>query len=246
MRAWSPLLVTFGLVCAASTPVCAASLQATPVMFELSAAKAADTLTLHNDGTTPISAQVRVQRWVQGAGEDKTEATTDVVASPPVVSIAPGGDQIVRIVRVSKNPIGKEESFRVTVDELPDKANEKPGVVSFTFKYSIPMFVAPATGSGKSSVTWAIERQDDKTFIVARNEGTRRLRIGGLTLKAPGGKEFVLGKGLNGYVLSGSIKRWVLPNTASSFGSTGEVIVTARSDEGPINATAQAQASARR
>ena len=244
MRAWTPLFLLSGMVFVASTPTGAASLQASPTLFEMAAGKAADTLTLRNEGTSVLNAQVRVFRWSQTNGDDKSETTSEVVASPPAVSIAPGGEQIVRVVRVSKRPVSAEENFRVVVDELPDKANQKPGEISFTFKHSIPMFVMAQAG-GKSQVSWSIEKNGDKTFVVAKNTGSRRARIAGLTLKAPGAKDFVLGKGLNGYVLSGSSMRWILPSTID-MGSNGPVTVTARSDEGPINATAQAQDSVRR
>ncbi len=242
MRGWTPLIFITGLICAASTPLGAASLQAAPTTFELPAGKSADTLTLHNNGASKLNAQVRLYRWTQAAGEDKSDPTGDVVASPPMVSIDPGQDQVVRLVRTSKRPVDGEETYRVVVDELPDNANAKNGLINFTFKYSIPMFFVTQVG-GKSQLSWALEKQGDKTFIVARNDGTRRARIAGLTLGTQGGKEFVLGKGLNGYVLAGSHMRWALP---SSLGSTGVVSVTARSDEGPINAEAQAQGSARR
>jgi fimbrial chaperone protein len=242
MRSWTPLIFITGLICLASTPLGAASLQAAPTTFEMPAGKSADTLTLHNSGTTKLNAQVRLFRWTQPTGEDKSEPTGDVVASPPMVSIEPGQDQLVRLVRVSKRPVTGEETYRVVVDELPDSSATKSGMINFTFKYSIPMFFVTQQGA-KSQLSWALEKQGDKTFIVARNDGGRRARIADLTLGTQGGKAFVLGKGLNGYVLAGSQMRWVLP---SSLGSTTVVSVTARSDEGPINAEAQAQGSARR
>lgn len=244
MRAWTPFILISGVVCLASTPTVAASLQVSPVVFEMPAGKAADTLTVHNDGTTGLHAQVRVFRWTQVNGEETTEPTSDVVASPPMILVDAGGDQVVRLVRVSKKPVVGEETYRVIVDELPDKSSQKPGQISFTFKHSIPMFFTTEQDA-KSQLTWGLEKHGDTTFIAARNDGNRRVRIGGLTLKAAGAKDFVLGKGLNGYVLSGSSMRWALPNTVS-FGSTGPVTITARSDEGPINATAQAQASVHR
>ena len=245
MRGWMPLLpLLTGLVFAASTPSVAASLQASPTLFELSATKAADTLTLRNDGTSVLNAQVRVYHWLQKNGVDTSEPTQDVVVSPPVLSIQPGSEQIVRVVRVSKKPLTGEDNFRLIVDEIPDKSQQKPGDISFTFRHSIPLFVMDQKG-GKSKLSWYFEKAGDTTYLVAKNDGTRRVRIGGLTLKSSGANDFVLGKGLNGYVLSGSSMRWALPSRVS-FGSTGPVNVTARSDEGPINATAQAQGSASR
>ena len=244
MRSWTPLILISGLVCAASTSISAASLQVAPVLFEFPAGKAADTLTLTNEGQAELNAQVRVVRWTQIDGVEKTEPTTDIVASPPVVTVGPGGSQVVRLVRVSKKPVLGEESYRVTVDELPDKSQLRPNEVGFTFKYSIPIFFMAELG-GNSHLTWAIEKIKDTTFVSAKNDGNRRVRIAGLTLTPAGGKDFILGKGLNGYVLSGSSMRWELPKTVS-VGSNGPVTITARSDEGPINVTAQAQVSDRR
>ena len=242
MRAWTPLIAFSGLICVASTPLGAASLQASPTTFEMPAGKSADTLTLHNSGTAKINAQVRVFRWSQADGDDKSEPTMDVVASPPMISIEPGQDQVVRLVRTSKRPVSGEETYRIVADELPDTANVKNGLINFTFKYSIPMFFMAERG-GRSRLTWALEKQGDKAFIVARNDGNRRARIAGMKLGTQGGKEIVVGQGLNGYVLAGSHMRWAVPG---SLGNTGLVNVTATSDEGPINAEAQAQASARR
>jgi fimbrial chaperone protein len=191
-----------------------------------------------------LNAQVRVFAWSQNDGVEKLDPTSEIVTSPPMVAIEPGTQQVVRIVRLSKRPIVGEENFRVIVDEIPDTSKLKSGEIALTFKHSIPMFVTTATNP-KSQLSWAIETQGEKNFIVANNAGNRRVRIGGLTLKSPGDKDFVVGKGLNGYVLSGSSMRWALPKSVT-VGSKGAVTITARSDEGPINATAQALASARR
>lgn len=242
MRLWTPFSLLLGLASLASTPTLAASLQATPMLFELSQAKATDTLTLRNEGVAPINAQVRVYRWTQANGADKMEITQDVVASPPVVTIAPGADQLIRVVRVSKHPVKAEDTYRIVVDELPDNAPAKSTSVNFLFQYSIPMFVMPDSAA-KSNVSWALEKQGEKTYIVAHNDGDRRLRIGGLTLTTADGKEVVLGKGLNGYVLARSHMRWAVPN---SLWNTKAVTVTARSDEGPVNAHAEAQVGDRR
>ncbi len=244
MRFWTPFLTISGLVCAASNPLSAASLQAAPTTFELSAGKAAETLTLSNPGSTPLTAQVRVYRWSQVDGEDKNEPTTDVVASPPMVTVAPGKDQIVRIVRVAKRPVGAEETYRIIADELPTRDPASPISVNFNYQYSIPLFLVPEQ-AGKSKVNWIVEKRGNATFLTASNMGNRRVRVGGLTVKTAAGKEFVVGKGLNGYVLAGSSKRWSLPSTLV-LGGNGPLNITARSDEGPINAQAQAQASANR
>lgn len=243
MRTWPHIALYSSLACLAATPSLAASLQVMPIVFEMSAAKPADQLTLTNTGTAPMTAQARVYKWSHDGKEEKFEPATDVVASPPMLQLAAGASQIVRIVRVSKAPIEGEESYRILVDEVPDKAQPSKDQINFVFKHSIPVFISNDKNRA-SHLTWAVEKQDGRTFLVAHNDGNRRARIGGLTVKPANGKEISLGKGLSGYVLAGSTMRWMLPLNAA-IGNVGMVSVTARSDEGPINATAQAQASAR-
>src|SRR5437899_9338654 len=100
-------------------PSWAASLQVAPVKVEVASPGAATTVKLRNEGTTPLNAQIRVFHWSQVNGEDKLEPTTDVVASPPLTRLLPKTDYTVRLVRVSKTPVGKEEAYRLFIDELP-------------------------------------------------------------------------------------------------------------------------------
>src|ERR1051325_2486919 len=97
----------------AYAPATAGSLQVEPVIIDVTAPGAASTITLHNGGQAPIHAQVRVFRWSLVTGEEKLEAPDDVVASPPSATLAPNGKNIVRIVRVAKQPVVGEERYRL-------------------------------------------------------------------------------------------------------------------------------------
>src|SRR5690349_1668840 len=104
------------LLAGAYAPAQAGSLQVEPVLVDVTAPGAASTITLHNAGSTPINAQVRVFRWSLVNGEEKLEPTDDVVPSPPILTLAPNGKNVVRIVRVAKTPVAGEESYRMLVD----------------------------------------------------------------------------------------------------------------------------------
>jgi fimbrial chaperone protein len=43
-------------------------------------------------GAAPINAQIRVFKWAQENGEEKLEPTEEVVASPPLATLAPNTD----------------------------------------------------------------------------------------------------------------------------------------------------------
>src|SRR5438270_3421697 len=107
-----------GLLCCSAAH--GATLQVGPALIEVLAPGAASTLTLRNNGEKPINVQVRVFRWSEENGQERLEATDDVIASPPAVTLAPKVDYVARVVRVSKQPPVGEEAYRLLVDELPD------------------------------------------------------------------------------------------------------------------------------
>jgi len=233
---------TFATIAAAAVlalcsqaPARAASLQVEPILVDVTAPGAASTVTLHNTGTTPINAQVRVFRWTMINGEEKLEPTNDVVASPPSVTLAPDGKYVTRVVRVSKQPVVGEESYRLLVDQLPDLAQQKNGSVNLMIRYSIPVFFG-APNKKNPTVTWSLAVKGDKVTVMAHNSGDRRLRIAGLTLHDQHGKSIKLGDGLNGYALGQSTKSWTIP--AHGFAANGSASISAQSDGGPVQAVA--------
>ncbi len=68
----------------------ASSLQVAPVRLNIPPQAAASKISLSNLGDEAIQAQVRVFRWVQADGVEKLVETKDVVASPPMIRMAPG------------------------------------------------------------------------------------------------------------------------------------------------------------
>jgi|SRR5450631_1432236 fimbrial chaperone protein len=216
----------------------AAQLRVEPILLEMNAPAASGTLMLHNDGDTEIAVQTRVLRWSQADGKETLETTTDVVASPPIARLTPGGDYVVRVVRVSKQPVQGEESYRVIVDQLPNFRLRKDRVVNLLIRQSIPVFFRNPQLSAPS-VVWSFNNRDGKLFVLASNSGDERLRIASLRLRDAAGLTVFFGNGLVGYVLGRSSMSWIVPSPQSNFGLSGSASITAQSDKGPINAVAQ-------
>ncbi|HRP87670.1 MAG TPA: fimbria/pilus periplasmic chaperone, partial [Gammaproteobacteria bacterium] len=75
-------------------------LQARPTLVELAPGNQAGRLVLANTGDAPVAAQVRVFAWSQVDGEDRLADTNEIAISPAIVRIPPGGEQVVRVVRL--------------------------------------------------------------------------------------------------------------------------------------------------
>lgn len=207
------------LLCAflAMAPSWASSLQVAPTGLALAANQNADVLRLSNNGSEPMRAQVRVFHWTQHDGKDVLEPTRDIVATPAMLTIAPGASQLVRVVRLAPPP-AQESSYRVIVNELPPP--QKPGVklgLQFALQYSLPVFLLPADNSGG----YQLQARQIGNILEVSNSGRMHARLSRVSQVAGDGKRVPLFPGLLGYVLSGQTMRWTLPANSARSASGG-------------------------
>jgi fimbrial chaperone protein len=214
----------------------AASLQVAPVLVEVPTPAVTATLRLHNEGTKPLDAQIRIFRWTQVDGVDSLTPTDDVAASPPAASLRPNIDYTVRIVRTTKEPVAKEESYRLLIDELPGPASGAVASVNIAMRYSIPVFFTVPGAAAAPKLSWELQRHANKPVIVVSNAGARRIRLANLKFTDGKGAVANFGDGLAGYVLGHSSRNFEVPAGAKGFGTGGVVSMSAQSDTGPIEA----------
>ncbi|MFL5002809.1 MAG: molecular chaperone [Xanthobacteraceae bacterium] len=239
MRKLATAILSTALLTSAPTLVAAAALQVSPVSLDIPAPAAATTIKLRNVGAAPINAQIRVFKWAQENGEEKLEPTEEVVASPPLATLAPNTDYTVRLVRVSKKPVGGGETYRLLVDELPDNTVQRNGTITMILRYSIPVFFYPANVT-RPKLTWSIVHRGGKSYVSASNNGDRHVRLAGLKLQPANGAPISYGEGLIGYVLGHSTKTWPIAD-GKKIAAGSAVAITAQTDAGVISASASMQ-----
>ncbi|GAA0917499.1 molecular chaperone [Rothia nasimurium] len=223
-----------GLLAAAILPApttWASGLQVSPIGLRLAAGTPADALWLTNTGSEILHAQVRVFRWIQQDGQDMYDASRDLLASPPMVTIAPGGKQMVRVIRTGAPPDGAETAYRVIVDELP---NGKHDGLNFVLRYSVPVFLAP---KGDPAVKATLHTEWITTpsgpMVRIRNDGNGHAQIAELSFTDASGKRTTLVRGLVGYALPGSTMSWPTPKETPP--ATG--VLKARVNSEPVEST---------
>lgn len=239
MKSIGPAILTIATVLGGTGVSFSAQLRVEPVLLEMNAPAAAGSLTLRNDEDIAVAVQTRVFRWSQVDGKEILEPTTEVVASPPAVTLTPGAEYVVRVVRVTKQPVRGEESYRVIVDQLPNLQRQQVRAVNLLIRQSIPVFFR-ARQLNVSNVSWSLAYLGDKLVIVATNSGDERLRIASLSLRDAAGRTISFGKGLVGYALGQSSMRWEAPEPPRGFGAGGSVSIAAETDKGPIRAAVSA------
>lgn len=233
-RANPSLLVLAALVLSITGGAHAASLQVAPTSVVVQARENASGLTLSKTGNANLHAQVRVYRWTQVDGEDRLEETREVAVSPPMIKLAAGAQQLVRIIRLGA-PGQAEASYRVIVDELPvdaggDGGAAKPGL-QFALRYSVPVFLMPA-GAGGVAPDLHARMVDDggRRWLEVRNAGTGHAQLADLDFVDVAGHRTSVGAGLAGYVLAGQARRWPLPAALDDAGGRFEARINGEAD----------------
>ena len=218
----------------------ASSLRVAPILLNVSAPGAATTLNLRNEGDEKLHVQIRIFRWTGSMPTGPSlEPTDDVVVSPPAATLMPATEYVVRVVRVAKQPVIGEESYRILVDEVPDAVGGKANAVRFALRYSIPAFFT-APGIPAANVSWSLTAKGNAAVLTASNAGGRRLRLANLKLVDGRGATLLHRPGLFGYALGNSSTTWTLPVRDGVIRS-GPLKVLAESESGAFNAVVALQ-----
>lgn len=221
-------------------PVGASGLQVAPIGLRFTPASPAQGLWLTNTGDRDLRAQVRVFHWTQAGGSDELASTRMLVASPPMLNLAPGARQLVRVIRTGAQAgTGSgEDAFRVLVDELPQaRPAPQDSGLQYILRYSIPVFVdganQPGDAAAPAALHWTFAREDGQVVLAVRNDGLRHAQISDACLLPSSGQPIVVSPGLLGYVLPGMTVRWPLEHPADTAGPGAKL--TARINGTPVD-----------
>ena len=94
----------------------AQTLSVTPVNIFLGAGQNSTSISVKNSGAIDASYQIRAFLWDQKDGTDETLDTDDIIVSPPLGTIAPNGQQIVRLL-LRKPPVKRKSTYRIFLDK---------------------------------------------------------------------------------------------------------------------------------
>lgn len=207
----------------------AGDLEIGPIRVQMIGPERTATLTIRNVDTTPVSIQIRTVDWTQPDGSDFYLPSSLLMVSPPLVTLAPGESQVIRLVIENLPDAPTERAFRLIVDELPPTSNDLPTGVVTTLRILVPVFVTPSTES-RSSLRWEAKHEDGQLTVTAVNTGASRERLINLRV-ATGGRP--IGDALEGYVLSGGRRSWTI-DTGGAL--AGGLTVSAEGEYGTVEA----------
>ncbi len=193
----------------------AAGWEIDPVRVELSPEQQTAAITVKNGSDQPTSIQIRAVAWSQRDGKDVYAPTKELLASPPIVTIPPKSEQIIRVALRRQADTSKELTYRISLQELPTQP--APGFmgVQVALRISLPIFVQPQNGKAEPKAVWKVTRMPDNRLKVSvRNNGNAHIQISDFALYVPGGDKAITDESGSSYILAGQSHVWLLKTSS--------------------------------
>lgn len=180
-----------------------------PVKVVLSMDKRAAALRVNNTHTSTVTVQVDTLQWsgVQAKSHMDLPRSKDLLAMPPIFTLQPGQQQIVRVGLRKPNQAEQEMAYRLMFKEVPPPPKPGAPMLQMALQMSIPVFVMPVAPV-KAQPRWQAELQDDgRLSLMVNNDGSAHLKFTGWQLKRSDGSQVAATEGLV-YVLPGGRKHF--------------------------------------
>ena len=129
----------------------AANWEIDPVRIELTQQQQTAAITLKNTSDQPTSLQVQVVAWSQIDGKDVYTPSRELLVSPPIVTIPPKGEQIIRAALRRPADANNELSYRIHLQELPPAPTPGFMGVNVAMRVGLPVFVESLKGIGATA-----------------------------------------------------------------------------------------------
>jgi fimbrial chaperone protein len=216
--------------------VIAAGWEIDPVRIELSTQQQTAALSVKNTTNQSTSIQIQAVTWSQRDGKDIFTPTKELLVSPPIVTIAPKSEQIVRVALRRDADASKELTYRLSMQELPPKQSANFTGVKVALRVTLPIFVQSLNGGAMPKMEWEILRMpEDQLKVTLHNTGNAHVQISDFSLFVPGNGKSIAGESGSSYVLEGQSHDWMLKSNSLDTVTNNRLRFTAFTDANNID-----------
>ena len=211
----------------------AGSFAVNPVRVTLSANQAVAAVTVRNVGSDATVVQLETSSWTQRDGKDLLETTSEVLATPPILTIPPGGSRIIRVGLRRPADAQRELTYRLFLREIPPPEPIAQGL-RVSLLVSMPIFVEPPR-LPLSEIHWKATRTSDGQIRVrATNTGKAHVQLGQLDIVLAAGGAPVATRAMSEYVLPDNAHEWIVETKSAP--SVGTLLsVSSQTDTGKVH-----------
>lgn len=218
------------------SPVFGSSLQVYPVRLEMVPRQKTTSLEVVNTGEEPIVFEIKPVKWKNIFGQDRLEDTNDIIISPPILSIAPGEKQIIRVgITVPPDP-HRGGVYRLKLREVPspdEKVAPRLGIRAL-LNVSVPLVIAPVVPP-KPQANWTVRKVGkDKVVVGMQNTGESYISLNQISLTKENEKRAFLRQPIGYYLIPNAKKEFELKLPCSFKNKYVEL--EAKTEQGDIQA----------
>ena len=153
-----------------------------PLRATLEGSKNSEVLTVTNVDSKPLLLQPTVFAWSQIDGKEVLEPTRDILVAPPLVEIAPGESQVIRLISKKEADPQNELTYRVILQEIPKPNQSGQSAVSMALRVSLPIFVLPKARA-QAKIDAQLQPGNGHLIVGLKNTGNAHLQFKTATLR---------------------------------------------------------------
>ena len=221
----------------------AGSFSVNPVRVTLSASQTVAAITVRNEGTEATVVQLETQSWTQRDGVDVLAPSNDVLATPPILTIPPGGTRIIRVGLRRAPDAQREVTYRLFLREVPPP-QALAQALRVALLISMPIFVEPSKATAPQVQWRAARTRDGQIRVEARNTGTAHIQLGQLDVALAANGEKLVTRNMSEYVLPDNQRSWMV--SAKSAPPAGTLLhISSQADTGTVQSDVTLEDDAR-
>lgn len=214
----------------------AGSFEVNPVRVDFVGNARSVAVTVRNTGEGAVVIQMSALAWAQVDGKDVLTATDEVLVSPPIATIQPNQEQVVRVGLRRAPDAQRELSYRLFLQEVPPPPQPGFQGLQVALRVGLPIFVQPRAGRSTARLVWDAQLRDDGIInLKLRNNGTGHIQISDIEMFLPSEKNPVASHSSLAYVLPGQAREWDLKVGNASLKKTDRVRLKVTTDAGTID-----------
>ena len=177
------LLASF-FILAAPAAALAGVFSVTPVRIYMTPKDRAVAVTITNEGDSEVVLQADLNAWRQMPdGTDEQVPTDDLVLSPPIIKLAAGARQVVRLALLKPADASRQLIYRMIMREVPEAVAPKDRTIEvpIALALSLPVFITPPPAKREMDCT--AERSTPQALNVScGNQGSAYAQVREISL----------------------------------------------------------------
>lgn len=192
-------------------------------------------LTLTNDSDETVVIQIQAMRWSQDKGEDVYIRTDEILATPPIVTIAGHSAQIIRVGLRRPLALERELSYRIYLNQVPGVAQPEFRGVQMNLRIALPVFVT-GTVAVKPDLQWAVVSSGaGAAKLKVSNTGSAHAQIADLKLTNIATDQLIARQPNAAYLLPGTTREWSIQLESGKSIGTELIRLQGYMDSGNVN-----------